>query len=261
MKFAMNLIAQASALNPSVSILAFEVMNNHFHFVLNALQEDIVQFWECFAKRLGRFYPQVKGIPLLLKSIDNIKSLRNTIAYTHRNGYVANPDYTPFSYRWGSGRYYFLDDPCGVPLSEIRIRERRDLFKCRTSQIPEDWQLINGYISPKSYCDISFGMSMFRDAHHYFSTISKNVEAYNGVATEIDDGEFLTDSELFTQICTIIKSRYGVSIIKDLSKAQRIELAKMLHYDYRSSNGQIRRLLSLTQYEIDSLFPLSAIKK
>ena len=102
---------------------------------------------------------------------------------------------------------------------------------------------------------------MFRDAHHYFSTISKNVEAYNGVATEIDDGEFLTDSELFTQICTIIKSRYGVSLIKDLSKAQRIELAKMLHYDYRSSNGQIRRLLSLTQYEIDSLFPLSAIKK
>lgn len=76
----------------------------------------------------------------------------------------------------------------------------------------------------------------------------------------IIDGEFLTDTELFTQVTKIVKSGYGLNALKDLSKAQKLDLARKLHYDYRSSNGQIRRTLGLTQYEVDSLFPLSADK-
>ena len=120
--------------------------------------------------------------------------------------------------------------------------------------------MIDGYIAPKSYCTIIFGMAIFRDAHHYFSMVSKNVEAYSELAAEIDDGEFLTDTELFTQVTKIVKSGYGLNALKDLSKAQKLDLARKLHYDYRSSNGQIHRTLGLTQYEVDSLFPLSADK-
>ena len=120
--------------------------------------------------------------------------------------------------------------------------------------------MIDGYIAPKSYCTIIFGMAIFRDAHHYFSMVSKNVEAYSELAAEIDDGEFLTDTELFTQVTKIVKSGYGLNALKDLSKAQKLDLARKLHYDYRSSNGQIRRTLGLAQYEVDSLFPLSADK-
>ena len=49
-----------------------------------------------------------------------------------------------------------------------------------------------------------------------------------------------------------------MSYLCDLSKAQKMDLARSLHYDFRSSNGQIRRILGLSQYEVDSLFPLSA---
>ena len=120
--------------------------------------------------------------------------------------------------------------------------------------------MIDGYIAPKSYCAIIFGTVIFRDAHHYFSMVSKNVEAYSELAAEIDDEEFLTDTELFTQVTKIVKSGYGLNALKDLSKAQKLDLARKLHYDYRSSNGQIRRTVGLTQYEVDSLFPLSADK-
>ena len=34
--FVMNVIAQAAALYSEVQIIAFEVMNNHFHFVVSA---------------------------------------------------------------------------------------------------------------------------------------------------------------------------------------------------------------------------------
>ena len=38
--FVMNVIAQAAALFPEVRIIALEVMNNHFHFVVSADEES-----------------------------------------------------------------------------------------------------------------------------------------------------------------------------------------------------------------------------
>lgn len=99
---------------------------------------------------------------------------------------------------------------------------------------------------------------MFRDAHHYFSLVSKNVEAYTEIASELGDGEFLTDPELYNQLAAILKKEYGAMLLKDISRQQKLDLAVRLRREFRSSNGQIRRLLALSQYEIDSLFPLTA---
>lgn len=103
-------------------------------------------------------------------------------------------------------------------------------------------------------------MSMFRDAHHYFAMVGKNVEAYAELAVGLEDGEFLTDTELFARLSVLVRSDYGGASIKDLTKPQRFDIARKLRYDFRSSNGQIRRVLGLSQYEIDSLFPLTAEK-
>lgn len=46
-----------------------------------------------------------------LKPINDLKALREAIVYVNRNGYVVNPSHTPFSYPWGTGRYYFNDVP------------------------------------------------------------------------------------------------------------------------------------------------------
>ncbi len=48
-----------------------------------------------------------------------------------------------------------------------------------------------------------------------------------------------------------------VAPVKELNKTQKLDLIRTLHYDYHSSNGQISRLLGISQYEVDSLFPLS----
>ena len=42
--FVMNVIAQAAALFPEVRIIAFEVMNNHFHFVVSADERAVSAF-------------------------------------------------------------------------------------------------------------------------------------------------------------------------------------------------------------------------
>ena len=258
--FVMNVVAQAAALFPEVWVIAFEVMNNHFHFVVSAEENSVLAFWAFIRKRLARLFPLMKGLQITLKPIEDLGSLRNNIVYTNRNGYVADPTHTPFSYPWGTGRYYFLDWPKGKALGRIFVDDRRKMFRCRTPGLPGEWEVINGYVAPWNYCVLKFGMAMFRDAHHYFMMVSKNVEAYAELAAVLDDGEFLTDSELFSRLSSLLRSDYGVFSIKDLTKPQKFDLARKLRYEFRSSNGQVSRVLGLSRYEIDSLFPLAAEK-
>lgn len=258
LRFAMNVIAQAADKFPELKIIAFEVMSNHFHFVISGEESTIRAFFESIRKRVSRSIPGIKKAKLTIKPINDLQSLRNNIVYTNRNGYVVDYNYTPFSYPWGTGGYYFTRFPLEKPYSEIYTGPRRKMFRGRDPKLPGDWRTIDGYIAPISFCSIAFGMAIFRDAHHYFSLVSKNIEAYSELAEGLDDSDFLTDIELFAQVVKIVKSDYGLNSLKDLSKAQKLDLARKLHFKYRSSNGQIRRTLGLTQYEVDSLFPLSA---
>ena len=266
--FVMNVIAQSAyAFWPlsrdegfqegGVEIITFQVMNNHLHLVLSGERERVLALFAFIKKRLSRTIEGARNLELEMKPIDNLNSLRNNIVYTNRNGYVAHPGYTPFSYPWGCSRYYFNDIPVYRRYLDLRLTPKREMFRGRAPELPGDWAIIDGYVSPFSYCAVSFGMKLFRDAHHYFNSLGKNVESYAELAQEFGDTDFLTDSELFAKVLATVRQDYKVSSLRSLSKAQKSDLARVLHYDYHSSNGQIRRVLGLTQYEVDSLFPLS----
>lgn len=216
--FAMNVIAYAAFVYKGVvRILTFEVMNNHFHFVLCGNENDIQEFFRLIVRKLKRTIPCAGNLKLELKPVADLQSLRNNIVYNNRNGYVADPGHTPFSYPWGAGRYYFNSFPITSTFKEISYLENRRMFRGANVDIPDDWQVIDGYIAPPSFCDIRLGMAILLQK---------------------------------------VRDQYRVASFRDLSKAQRLDLARTLHYDYRSSNGQIRRVLGLTQYEVDSLFPM-----
>ncbi len=245
LSFVMNVIAQAALeFRPTYSrngfqtggvvIIAFEVMNNHLHFILSGSQEDILAFIAFIKRRLSRTIRDARCLEANMKSIDNLVSLRNNIVYVNRNGYVADPNYTPFNYPWGTGRFYFNDIPTHICYSDLKLTPKRQMFRGRAPELPGDWAILDGYVAPSSYCSIQFGMGVFRDA------------------------DFLTDAELMAKVISMVRDGYKVSSLRDLSRAQKSDLARTLHYDFRSSNGQIRRVLGLSQYEVDSLFPLSA---
>lgn len=256
--YAMNVVCLAKISFPNVYVVAFEIMDNHFHFLLSGTESDIDGFCKLIIKKLSRYFPLPKAFCFKRKLIETLQSFRNNVIYIHRNGYVINPTETPFSYQWGTGPYYFCNFPFeSRPAKEVFTDERRKMFKGRAPEIPKDWEIFNGYVMPSSYCSIKYGMALFRDAHHYFSSLFKNVESLVELAEEFDDGEYLTDPELMKVVSGAIRSRYNVLRIKDLTRAQKLELAKMLHFDYKSSNGQVRRVLNLSPYEVNSLFPLT----
>ena len=265
-RFAMNLMARCLAEFPTLAVIAFEIMSNHIHIVLSGDERIINEFFATYRKRLKRYLStKAQGrlsnqFQMSLKPVNDLKALRDTIVYVNRNGYVVDPSHTPFSYPWGTGRYYFNDVQFAKKLSDVSDIGIRRMFRSRNPHLPEDYRIIDGYVSPLEYCAVKLGMAMFRNAHQYFYMISKNIEAYEKLAAELDDGEYLTDSELFTQVVKILKADYAANSLRDLTTAQKQDLARKLRSDYRSSNGQIRRILGLSQYEIDSMFPLSAAK-
>lgn len=257
MAFAMNVIALYAFLyKDAVRIITFEVMNNHFHFVICGSENDIRDFFRSIVKKLKRTIPVAGNLKLKLKPIKDLTGMRNNIVYTNRNGFVANPDHTPFSYPWGAGKYYYNNINITATFKEISYIQNRKMYRGANADLPDDWLVIDGHIAPPSFCAIKLGMAMFRDAHHYFSMVSKNVEAYSEIATDLDDGKFLTDPELYFQLLRKVRNQYHVAGFGDLTKAQRLDVARTMHYDYRSSNGQIHRVLGFTLYEVDSLFPL-----
>ncbi len=112
-KAGMNLVAICAIAFPDVKILTFEIMSNHMHLCVSGLEERVKAFAAMLTKFLERY---MKGTsrPIDLsewnripRQISDLNDIRNVIAYINRNGYLVNPDSTPFSYPWGANRFYF----------------------------------------------------------------------------------------------------------------------------------------------------------
>lgn len=264
--FMMNLICQSAVATDGMEIIAFEVMSNHLHIVVSGEELFARRFFAFLDKRLKRCAKSLtcKEIPSSFearyKEIDSLQSLRNTIVYVNRNGFVTDRNYTPFTYPWGTGKYYFNGAGFGGVNTNLNVNEMRRMFRGRAAIFPDTYQVNDGYIIPSSYCNLELGMSLFRDAHHYFFMVSKTVEAYGELASELSDVEYLTDMELVSQMVKLLKGDYNVTSLRDLGKAQRYDLARQLRFKFRSSNEQIRRVLNLTSAEVNTIFPMTAKK-
>lgn len=160
----------------------------------------------------------------------------------------------------GTGKYYFNGAGFGGINTNLNVNEMRRMFRGRATILPDTYQVNDGYILPSSYCNLELGMSLFRDAHHYFFMVSKNVETYGELALELNDGEYLTDTELVSQLVKLLKIDYNVNSLRDLGKSQKYDLARQLRFKFRSSNEQIRRVLNLTSAEVNTIFPMTAKK-
>lgn len=267
-KFGMSCMALTKA-ETGVMLIIDTLMNNHIHVMVGGSLEQSVNFVVFFRKRLAR-YLKSKGRTVDLSSfsceqpveVTDVRMARNVIAYIARNGYVANRNYHPFSYPWGSSSIYFnpyAQDVTGKPFNQITYVEKRNVMFSRMREYPKEYQYRNGVILPNSYCDYKLGEGLFLNPHQYFSLLMKNVESYKEIASSIAESVSLTDEEVYSTAMMIAEKNYGSRKLNLLSPAQKIELAKTLHYDYHTPNAQLRRILKLSDSILNSLWPLSAL--
>ena len=262
-KAGMSLFAIAALMCPKVKVLTFELMSNHLHATLCGSKEDIEAFFRLFRSMLLKYLrSQGRTLPdsfeMSLRLIESLDDLRNVLVYNNRNGFLVRPEYSPFSYPFGANSYYFnpfAKEYYANCRTKIKTKDLENLAHTHSVRdIENPIYMLDGYICPLCFCDIETGEKLFRDASHYFYSLSRNIEGQKKIAQEIGDRVFYNDDELYSVVATISSKKYGLPPAQLPSDA-KVELAKTLHYDYNASNKAIIRMLRLDPNIVNSLFP------
>jgi hypothetical protein len=268
---AMNLALNAMAIavfSSGCRLLAFAVMSNHFHFVLEGRREVCRIFFDAFKKHLTKCMAG-DDVRKLLKaceaqyiSIDNLKQLRDEIAYVVRNPFAARTNVNMFAYRWCSGYLYFNDTwslfAKGTSASEMTIDARRIFTRSRSSEVDPGIMVLDGTALPVSFVDYKRTESFFENAREFQHCLLKNVESQVTIAKRMGDALALDDHEIWDVLSRLCRNTYKVGSPKELSPEDKIAVARNLKYDYGASNAQISRCLGMMRSAVDQIFPLSA---
>lgn len=258
----MNIIGICAKLFPDVRILTFEIMSNHVHIAAAARRERILAMFDAIRLFLQRFL-KGEGRPCSLsdfhadlRALETLDDVRNVIVYDNRNGFLVDPQHTPFTYPWGANRYYFSPDTCRLAKLEsktISLRARRQISHSRMADAVSGLLSFDGCALPLSFCDVTIGESLFRDASHYFGKVSRAVESNARIAKEIGESVWYTDDDLYSVCLKRCRESYGVALPKQLDSKAKIELAKVLRYDYNAGLKQIQRMLKIEASVLASL--------
>ncbi|MBR5033720.1 MAG: transposase [Bacteroidales bacterium] len=114
----MNLVA-ALSFKCNVTVLAFVLMSNHVHLVLECTRARAVLFVNFFKREYSRHLNHRYGVfEVLRRNKVDIKSvleadevLERAIAYVQMNPVAANVCAAPQDYPWGTGRAFFAVPP------------------------------------------------------------------------------------------------------------------------------------------------------
>jgi len=258
----MGIVAVCARMFPEVRIITFELMSNHIHVTAAAATDRLKMFIEAIKQMLFRYFRarkrllNIDAMTYCVQSLESLERVRNVIAYDNRNGYLVSPDHTPFSYPWGANRYFFNPDSKRLALmntKKMTFEEIRALAHTHKADGLPGILCFDGCALPLSYCDIETGEQLFRDSSQYFYLISRNIESNKQIAREIGEGVFYTDNELFSTISRIAKDKFGCASLNEAIPAAKIELAKIMRYNYNASAKQIMRFLKLSQGLLNSI--------
>lgn len=256
-KVGMAIMGICTRMFENVRVLTFELMSNHIHVAAAASSEEILrEFFEEFKNMLSRNWAQRgksadwKNFKAGFRQLKSLNEVRNVIIYDNRNGYIAHPEHTPYTYPWGANRYYFNPDAVRLALKEavnMPIRDRRTFSRSHVADKFENFLYFDGYLLPLSFCDIAVGESLFRSPSHYFAQLFKGVEKNQEIAREIGESQAYTDDELMLAISKLSMSKFKVASPSLVPIQGKLELAATMRYDYNAGDKQICRILRLDE--------------
>lgn len=272
-KQAMNKLA-ITVYEWNIILLAFCLMDNHFHFIVYGEQDECESFIREYARRISMSSPSIssKEIRVSVKPLENDIYLKTAICYVLRNPVVARLPYMVGNYPYSSGFLLFAGKECENPWSapgwkyllhqnskdvvryrELNYREKRGLASSQKT-LPDDWMIAEGYVFPGHYvnyelCEKIFGTT--RGFNFFMSSCREaDFEQSHGVMEILS----IPDTEMRSHRDQMIHSMFGTYGVRSLSAQQRGLLARSLRREYRCSAKQIARLVHLDIKQVSDLF-------
>ena len=262
----LNFIAIALMFAPNCRLLAFAVMSNHFHFILEGESEWCEAFIGKLIELLDNYFRyngkadlcgKVKFTPTVISSL---KQLKDEIAYVIRNPFVVRNDVNVFACPSTSGYLYF--NPMlrkeGIYASDLKGRALREFLHTRKQiALTDRFRVLNGVAQPWSFVDYERAMSFFSNAREFVTWTLKNIEGQVEIAMKHGETPSLSDQELLSVAFKLCKQRFANSTPSKLEEKDKMKLALMLKNDFFASNGQISRTIGLSPLVVNSMFPLA----
>ena len=260
-KVGMNLVAVLAA-SSQVLVLAFILMSNHVHFVLQGDYESCLQFITRFKKIYAQYFSTRYSSKELLRRNDvdlreiyvEDESLERAIAYVQMNSVAANICLNANEYLWGTGNCFFNPSPhSGVPLGNLSVRAKRSILRTHM-RVPSGYLFLKeGYIAPISYVQYKFVESLFRTPRrmNYFLKNSSKARRLS----ESGENEIPTfkDQSIRASIPDLCRAFFHMTDAEELSDAQRGELLRQLKYRFSANVKQLARVSGMSSEKVSSL--------
>lgn len=262
-KIGMGAVAIAAKLFPEVKVITFELMTNHLHVVASGVLSRILEMIDTIKQILVRMSTERdrticwSAFKVKERKLETLSDIRNVIVYDNRNGFLVRPDYTPFTYPWGANKCFYNSEAKKRFEQSSRFstcRERRSIIRSHLSDDIQGLRILDGFISPFSFCDFNTGEGLFRDAAQYFYLSGKNIEQNVEIAKEIGESILYTDDELYAAISSKCKKDYSTGNLAQLESEAKINVAIDMKNNYNATAKQIQRMLRLDNSTIQSLF-------
>ena len=253
-----------------IILLAFCLMDNHFHFILYGEQEICMKFVSEYARRIGISFSDVasKDICFSVKPLKDDVYLKTAICYVLRNPVIARLPYLPGNYPYSSGFLLFAgkerDNPWSGPrwiyksqgevchYKDLGAREKRALTGSHKA-LPDDWLIADGYIFPGHFVNYELCEKIFGTTRSFTYFMSSCREA----DFELSQGQLeklsISDTEMRGHRDEMIHTMFGIDGVRSLTAIQRGQLARKLKFEYRCSAKQIARLVHLSIEQVSSL--------
>ena len=252
-KAAMNRVAVCT-LRLRVVILAFVLMDNHFHFIIHAPDDNTAYRFANEFKRLTGLYltnkyhlpNSLSKLPVKALPIPDDDALKTQICYVLKNPTKARISMF-YDYPWGTGALYFRQELRANDVMRVDALTGEEIRKkCQTRvSIPGDWLLRDDILIPDNYVPVKEVEQLFRSTRSlmYFLSLNKDDEI------EQDMGQWnelrLTDSELRQERNLFAQEKFGATRLRDLSLPDRLKVARYLRHKFLCSKKQLARIVQL----------------
>ncbi|MBR1576268.1 MAG: hypothetical protein IJ654_07465 [Bacteroidales bacterium] len=252
-KAGMNAVAVLSHLHP-VRILAFILMSNHVHFLLECTHAEAGAFINDFKRHHSRYMSCKYGIREMLRNnhadIARVflseESPERAIAYIQMNCVAANICAHPSAYPWGTGSTFFNVKPeKGTPVSLISKRERIRLLHSKVG-LPSDYRVgEEGYILPESYVQVRFVESLFRSPSRMNFFLQHSSKARRRLDSSDKSLPAFKDQFIAAGIKDLCQSLFQKRDLRELDDCQLGEILKQIRYRFSSYPQQMARITGI----------------
>lgn len=257
-KVGMNYIAIIAILS-GIDVLAFILMSNHVHLVLQCSNEEAEWFINEFKRRYSEYLSKRYGKSESLREIRNDirpiyledESVERTIAYVLMNSVAANICVSATDYPWGSaGAYFRIAGSRGYKVGDISARKRRTILHSR-AELPGNVVIgEGGYILPESFIPVKFVESVFRSPKrlNYFLMNSSKAKRVR----ESKDSGLLSfrDQVIFGALPDMCRTLFQKKSSSSLSEDEMNRLVTEVRYRFNADVAQIARILGLKYTDV-----------